>query len=222
VSPRARPLRWLLLACGSMGLLGLAALSGSVAFVRASAAGHIFAEADVPAAPVALVLGAQVNPDGSPSAFLAARLDLAKRLFDAGRVRVILVSGDNMAREYDEPTAMLSYLVTRGVPADKIVADYAGYDTYDSCSRARRIFGVNELIVVSQSYHVPRAVATAVRLGLRVSGVGDDSARRYARAWRSGALRDQFACVKTVIDLLTRRDPVLGPHENGVENALSR
>jgi len=192
-----------------------------VAFVRASAAGHLYSEADVPAAPVALVLGAAVSPDGTPSAFLAGRLDLAQRLYDAGKVKVILVSGDNMAPEYNEPDAMRSYLVRAGVPAGKVVADYAGFDTYDSCVRATRIFNVSELIVVTQSYHLPRAVATCRRLGLSASGVGDESARQYTRAWRSGVLRDQVACVKTVIDLVTRRDPVLGPRETSVDRALA-
>jgi vancomycin permeability regulator SanA len=208
------------LVAGAVGLLGLAALGGSVAFVRTSAAGNVFTEADVPAAPVALVLGAQVNSDGTPSAFPAARLDLAKRLYDAGRVKVILVSGDNMAKEYDEPTAMRTYLIAHGVPASKVVADYAGFDTYDSCTRAKRIFGVTNLIVVSQSYHIPRAVATCVRLGLNASGVGDDSARVFEQAWRNGAIRDQVACVKTVIDLVTQRDPVLGQRETSVDEAL--
>jgi vancomycin permeability regulator SanA len=197
-------------------------LAGSIGYVRATASGHLYAESDVPAAPVALVLGAQVYPDGTPSAFLAGRLDLAKRLYDAGKVKVILVSGDNMAPEYNEPDAMRGYLVAAGVPADRVVADYAGFDTYDSCVRAKLIFGVRDLVVVTQSYHLPRAVATCRALGLQASGVGDDTARQYTAGWRKGAARDQLACVKTVIDLTTRRQPVLGPRETSVDEALAR
>src|SRR3954449_5846419 len=199
-----------------------AAVLGSVVWARTLAAGHLYAENDlaaVPPAPVALVLGAQVYPSGTPSPFLAGRLDLAKRLFDAGVVRVLLVSGDNMAREYNEPDAMQRYLVDAGVPADKVVADYAGLDTYDSCVRASRIFGVQRLVVVTQGYHLPRAVATCRALGLEASGISDDSVRG-TRAWRRGALRDQIACVKTVLDVVTRRDPVLGRPETSVERAL--
>lgn len=203
------------------GLAAVTALVGSIGFVRLSAAGHLYAESDVPAAPVALVLGAQVYPSGRPSPFLADRLDLAKRLYDAGKVRVILVSGDNMAVEYNEPDAMRDYLITAGVPASQVVADYAGFDTYDSCVRAQRVFGVSELIVVTQSYHLPRAVATCRRLGLEASGVGDDRARG-TEAWRRGAIRDQVAAVKTVIDLATRRQPVLGARETSVDEALAR
>jgi vancomycin permeability regulator SanA len=205
-----------------LGLAAGAAVLGSAGWVRATAAGHTYGGDDltgVPATPVALVLGAQVYPSGTPSAFLAGRLDLAKRLYDAGLVRVILVSGDNMAREYNEPDAMRAYLLDAGVPADKVVADYAGFDTYDSCSRAQRIFGVERLTVVTQGYHLPRAVATCRALGLDAVGVGDESVRG-SEAWRRGALRDQVACVKTVLDVVTRRDPVLGERETSVERAL--
>lgn len=212
-------LRLGLLAVG--GALSAAVMvTSSVAYLRTAAAGHLYAEADVPPAPVALVLGAQVYPNGTPSAFLAARLDLARRLYETGKVKVLLVSGDNMAVEYNEPEAMRAYLIKAGVPAEKIVADYAGFDTYDSCVRARRIFGVTELIVVSQSYHLPRAVGTCRRLGLEASGVGDDSGR-HTSAWNRGYLRDQLACVKAVIDLATSRQPVLGPRETGVDRALA-
>jgi len=205
-----------------LGLLAGATVLGSVGWVRATASGHTYADRDlpsVPATPVALVLGAQVYPSGTPSPFLAGRLDLAKRLYDAGLVKVLLVSGDNGAREYDEPDAMRRYLVDAGVPAHHVVADYAGFDTYDSCSRAQRIFGVSRLTVVTQGYHLPRAVATCRALGLDAVGVGDESFRG-TQAWRRGALRDQLACVKTVIDLVTQRDPVLNERATSVDRAL--
>ena len=203
-----------------VGLVGIVTLAGSVGFVRAKSAGHLYSAEAVPPAPVALVLGAQVYPNGRPSAFLAARLDLARRLFEAGKVKVILVSGDNLAPEYNEPDAMRDYLIKAGVPADKVVADYAGFDTYDSCARAKRIFNVAELIIVTQSYHLPRAVATCRALGVEARGVGDDTVR-HSEPWRRGAIRDQIACVKTVIDLLSRRDPVLGKQETSVDEALA-
>lgn len=209
------------LVAATLGVSGAVAVIASVAFVRASARGHLFAEHDVPAAPVALVLGAAVLPDGTPSAFLAGRLDVARRLFTAGTVQVILVSGDNMAPEYNEPDAMRRYLIDAGVPADRVVADYAGFDTYDSCARAKRIFNVSDLIVVTQDYHLPRAVGTARRLGLNAHGVGDAGARKHTRAWRRGVARDQIACVKTVIDLITRRDLVLRSRETRVDRALA-
>jgi vancomycin permeability regulator SanA len=196
-----------------LAVAGLAAVLGSVGFVRSKAAGHVYPEWDVPPSPVALVLGAQVKPDGAPSAFLAARLDLAKRLYDAGRVRKIMVSGDHVAPEYDEPTAMRNYLISAGVPASNLVVDPGGFDTYESCVRAKQIFNLAELIIVTQSYHLVRAVATCRALGVDAIGVGDDSARRYPISWWRGTIRDQFACVKTVVDLLTRGEPTPLPVE---------
>jgi vancomycin permeability regulator SanA len=126
-----------------------------------------------------------------------------------------------MAEEYNEPEAMRTYLINAGVPAEAVIADYAGFDTYDSCVRALRIFGVTKLIVVTQSYHLPRAVASCRALGIEATGVGDDSVR-HGVAWKRGAIRDQLACAKTVIDLATGRDPVLGRPETSVAEALAR
>jgi vancomycin permeability regulator SanA len=204
-----------------IGLAGIAVLGGSVGFVRLTSAGHLHTPESVPSAPVALVLGARVFPSGTPSPFLAARLDLAHRLYRDGKVRAVLVSGDNLAPEYNEPDAMRAYLINAGMPAEAVVADYAGFDTYDSCVRSRRIFGVDRLVIVTQGYHLPRAVATCRALGLDATGVGDDSLR-HTRAWRRGAIRDQLACVKTVIDLVTGRDPVLGARETSLDEALAR
>jgi vancomycin permeability regulator SanA len=190
-----------------MGIVALAMVLGAASFVRSKAAGHIYTESDVPATPVALVLGAKVNPDGTPSAFLAARLDLAKRLYDAGLVKMVIVSGDHLAPEFDEPAAMRNYLIEAGLPTKKVIVDAGGFDTYESCLRAKRIFNLSQLIVVTQSYHLVRAVATCRTLGIDATGVGDDSARQHTIAWWRGAIRDQLACLKTVVDLATRPNP---------------
>lgn len=194
---------------------------GSTIWIRTSADGHLFSEQAVPVAPVALVLGAQVYDDGNPSAFLEARLDLARRLLESGKVKVLLVSGDNMHHNYDEPTAMRAWLMAHGVPEGRIVRDYAGFDTYDSCARAKRVFGVGQVTVVTQTYHLARAVMLCRRLGLDAAGVGDDTVKRFAGPWRSNARREYGAGVKVVYDVVSGRDPVyLGRHETGVEDAL--
>jgi len=206
-------------------LLGVVVVSltvvGSVLWVRSGADGHIFTERAVPEAPVALVLGAQVDPGGTPSPFLAARLELARRLFAAGKVKVLLVSGDHMNWDYDEPQAMRTWLVAHGVPDKKIVLDYAGFDTYDSCARALRVFGVHRLIVVTQTYHLPRAVMLCRRLGLDADGVGDETVKQFRGPWLNSSTREYGACVKAVFDVVSGRDPVyLGRHETGVDDAL--
>jgi vancomycin permeability regulator SanA len=206
VSGNYRLVQLSLLVAG-IGIVGLAMVAASVRFVHSAAAGHIYTESDVPATPVALVLGAQVNPDGTPSAFLAARLDLAKRLYDAGLVATIIVSGDHLAPEFDEPAAMRNYLIKAGLPTKNVIVDAGGFDTYESCLRAKRIFNLSQLIIVTQSYHLVRAVATCRTLGIDATGVGDDSARQHTVAWWRGTIRDQLACIKTIVDLATRLDP---------------
>lgn len=191
-------------------------------WVRAAAHDHVYTVATVPAAPVALVLGAEVYPDGNPSPFLAARLEIARQLLAAGKVRAILVSGDHMDWGYNEPGAMFQWLVDRGVPSQRIVLDHAGFDTYDSCARAREVFGVSQAVVVTQSYHIDRAVALCRRLGVDATGVGDDTVRIYREPWRNSVVRERGAVVKALGDVLSGRDPVfLGPREPGVEAALN-
>ncbi len=153
---------------------------------------------------------------------MAARLDIALRLYQAGRVKAILVSGDHGRWTYDEPDAMKTYLLARGVPTGRIVPDYAGFDTYDSCARAKRIFGVTQAIVVTQGFHIDRAIALCRTLGVDATGVADYSARIYTGPWRRDQIRERGATVKAVYDVLSHRDPVLlGPHEIGVEHALA-
>jgi vancomycin permeability regulator SanA len=200
----------------------LQAMTAGDLWVRAGSAGHVYAEADVPAAPVALVLGAQVYDDGNPSPFLAARLEIARRLLADGKVGAILVSGDHMNWEYNEPGAMFRWLIGHGVPSERIALDHAGFDTYDSCARAKRVFGVRQAIVVTQTYHIERAVALCRRLGVDATGVGDDSVRIYTEPWRNSVVRERGALVKALVDVASHRDPVfLGPHETSVEAALA-
>ncbi|WP_373291345.1 SanA/YdcF family protein [Pilimelia anulata] len=214
---RGRLLRWVL-AVGVAGALAVAAaVGGSVAWIRHAADGRVYDAAAVPAAPVALVLGAQVNPDGSPSGFLAARLAVAADLYARGRVGAVLVSGDHGGWAYDEPGAMAWWLTSRGVPADRVVQDHAGFDTYDSCQRASRVFGVRSAVVVTQSFHLERAVALCAHAGIEATGVGDDTARQYPRQWRWGAMREYGAAVKAAADVLSGRDPIfLGPRETAL------
>lgn len=209
--------------------LGLLAAAGLTAYspwlwVSAQSRDRVHEVADAPAADVTLVLGAGLTPDDTPSPYLAARLDVAAALLQAGKTKVLLLSGDNRYHDYDEPTAMRTYLVERGVPAERIVLDFAGRDTYDSCSRAKRIFRVDRMLVVSQGYHLPRAVATCQALGIDAQGVGDWSVRDTYDpvTWRWGEVRERTAALKMVWDLVSRRDPVLGPPESGVRDALAR
>jgi vancomycin permeability regulator SanA len=207
----------------ALGLATLAVAFGVQAYLNWSTRHWRYDAVDsVPPAPVALVLGSKVNPDGAPSAFLARRLDLAVALYHRGTVRAILVSGDNGSRRYDEVTAMMRYLQAHDVPASRIVGDYAGFDTWDSCTRAHRIFGVDRAVVVTQRFHLPRAVRLCRRAGITAFGLGDDSGRDFPQLTRQLELRELFADVKAGWTLLTRPDPrFLGPQEIGVDRATA-
>lgn len=204
-------------------LVGVATVGGAWMWVQRSADGRVHTAAGADRAPVGLVLGAGLTEANRPGPFLAARLDVAAELYRAGKVEVLLVSGDNRTAEHNEPDAMRRYLIERqAIPAESVVADYAGRNTYDSCVRAKQVFGVEQALVISQGYHVPRAVAICRAVGLRAEGVGDWTAERFADAWRAGARRELMANVKALGDVLASREPVLGTVERAVTDALRR
>jgi len=185
-----------------------------------SAAPYRTTVADARPRGVAIVFGAGIY-GSTPSPFLARRLDIARRLYDAGKVRVILVTGDNSTPGYDEPTVMRDYLTARGVPPGRVVMDYAGFSTWDSCARARRIFGVRSAILVSQSFHMPRATALCRAAGIDVAAVGDDSGGYDLPPTAYGYAREIPATARALIDVWTTPDPrFLGPPEPGVTRAL--
>ena len=198
------------------------AMAAGALWVKGVSAGHVYEQAqDAPAAPVALVLGAEIYGNGDPSPFVVARLEIARQLYAAGKVKVILVSGDHARWIYNEPGAMFQWLVDHGVPRQQVVLDHAGFDTYDSCARARQIFGVRKAIVVTQSYHIERAVTLCRKLGVDADGVGDDTSRIYRDPWRSSSGRERMAVVKAVLDVASGRDPIfLGRYETSVDEAL--
>ncbi|WP_311765838.1 MULTISPECIES: ElyC/SanA/YdcF family protein [unclassified Actinomyces] len=142
-------------------------------------------------APVAIVLGARVHPSGRSSPWLAHRLDVAADLYLTGRVDALLVSGAGGGRSHDEPGAMRDHLVAAGVPAEAVVLDRHGYDTRDTCVRAREVFGVSRALVVTQDFHAPRAVALCRQAGIDAQGVADTRARAnratWLRSWLEGA-----------------------------------
>ncbi|MCX4908887.1 vancomycin high temperature exclusion protein [Streptomyces sp. NBC_00878] len=175
--------------------------------------------ADVPRTDVVVVFGAGLWR-GEPSPYLAHRLDAAAELYRDGRVEVVLVTGDNSREDYDEPDAMRAYLTERGVPDARIVSDYAGFDTWDSCVRAKKIFGVDKAVLISQGFHIRRAVALCQEAGVESYGVG--VAAVHDATWYYGGAREVFAAGKAVLDAAFEPDPrFLGPEEPGVERALA-
>ncbi|MFG2961943.1 MULTISPECIES: vancomycin high temperature exclusion protein [unclassified Streptomyces] len=184
-----------------------------------STTGRLHSVADVPRADVAVVFGAGLW-DGEPSPYLANRLTAAAELYKEGRIKVVLVTGDNSRKDYDEPDAMRAYLTRHGVPAQRIVSDYAGFDTWDSCVRAKKIFGVNRAILISQGFHIRRAVALCEAAGVTSYGVGVDA--KHDVTWYYGGTREVLAATKAALDVVFEPNPqFLGKKEPGVADALA-
>lgn len=188
-------------------------------WMRLEAGDRVGTTAEAPAREVAVVFGAGLWK-GRPTPYLAHRLDAAAELYRTGKVKVVLVTGDNSRVEYDEPDAMRTYLTGRGVPDERIVSDYAGFDSWDSCVRARKIFGVDRAVLVSQGFHIHRAVTLCRSAGIDAYGVGVDEPRDAT--WYYGGARELAASGKAALDALLRPDPrFLGPEERGVTEALA-
>jgi vancomycin permeability regulator SanA len=200
--------------------LGAYALLLPLGWMYVGSARHRVSAADAPATAVGLVFGAGA-PEGKPSPMLVGRLKLSADLYRRGKVQVLLVSGDNSRSHYNEPKVMRDYLIGEGVPRDRIVLDYAGFDTWDSCVRAKKIFGLDRAILITQRFHLPRALTLCRSAGIDAWGVGDDSRPYAPTATFVSYVRELPAGLKAAFDLVVRPDPhFLGPREPGVQRAL--
>lgn len=202
-----------------------AALAAVVALVAPLAAAGYVAAATVrlrhsdpaatPAARVAVVFGAGVRGD-RPTRILAERIEGAVALYKLGRVEKLLMTGDNSSADYDEVTVMGRYAQGLGVPPGDISLDYAGFSTYESCYRLGPIFGVQRAVLVTQAYHLPRAVYTCRALGVEAVGLGVADWGRYSPLLLARySAREALASAKALVDVhLTRPLPTfLGPFE---------
>jgi SanA protein len=162
----------------------------------------------------AIVFGAGLRRDGTPSPVLRDRIATAARLYFEGKVEKLLMSGDNRFEDYNEPGAMKAYALQLGIPAKDIVLDYAGRRTYDTCYRARDIFRLNSAILVTQAFHLPRALYICNQLGLPAVGVPADQ-REYRQASRVyWSIRETLAMMAALWEVhVTRPVPVLGDPE---------
>ncbi|MDR0531847.1 MAG: YdcF family protein [Oscillospiraceae bacterium] len=153
-----------------------------------------------------LVLGAKVLPGGAPSHMLEDRCRRGVALWQMQAAPVLLMSGDHGQVEYDEVSCMKRYAVERGVPSSAVFMDHAGFSTYDSLYRARDIFGAKRIIIVTQRYHMFRALYTARKLGLDAYGVTCDY-RAYQTKYYN-ALRELLARVKAWFQCAAQPQPV--------------
>ena len=185
----------------ALALLGLASPMLIRWHIQRTTAAHCTSLEAAPARRVAIVLGAKIRGD-RPSHMLEDRLQTALALYESGRCEKIILSGAHHRDDYDEVGVMRRWLEDRGVPPDDLYLDHAGLRTLDSMVRAKTIFGVDEALVVSQAFHVPRAVYIGRHVGLDVVGVSAPAGYRYPRALeRKNAIRERLAQVKAWLDL---------------------
>ena len=168
---------------------------------------------NVPKKPVAIVFGAGLYDGDKPTPYLRWRVETAVQLYEAGRVEKLLMTGDNSTKNHNEPVAMQKLAESLGVPAKNIVLDYAGFNTYDSCYRAQAIFKVTSATLVSQGYHLPRAVMACNSLGIKTIGV--DAVHDQGQSYKvQYIVREWFSTDKIVLQLLFKPKPtLLGPTE---------
>jgi vancomycin permeability regulator SanA len=197
---RLGALRWMLGLGLSAGLV-LGALSF---YVEWRYRDRILPRTEAPHAPVALVYGAGLAPGGKPSPVLAQRLDAALALYHAGTVGGLLLSGDNSDRFHDETSAMARYVRERGVPTEAIQQDTAGLSTYDSSVRAHTVFGVREALLVTQRFHLTRALYIANSVGIDAWGVAADEGRPSTHRY---ALRETLSRVLALVMVWAGTEP---------------
>jgi SanA protein len=152
-----------------------------------------------PVMPAGLVLGCAPFVGSRTNYFFEHRMDTAAELYRSGKVKALIVSGDNSTKEYDEPTAMKEALVKRGVPEQAIYSDYAGFRTLDSVVRADTIFGQKRFIIVSQRFHNERAVFLARQRGLEAEAVNARDVDTPSA--QKTYLREYLARVQAVLDV---------------------
>lgn len=152
-----------------------------------------------------LVLGAYVSEYGTPSYVLSQRLDKAVELYKAGKIKRILVSGDHGQKNYDEVNVMKDYLLKNGIPLEDIFLDHAGFDTYSSMIRAKEIFEIKDVIIITQKFHLPRSVYVARSKGMNAYGAIANVDNKYETKYNRG--RDKISRVKAFFDVLFGRPP---------------
>ncbi|MFA6100288.1 MAG: ElyC/SanA/YdcF family protein [Patescibacteria group bacterium] len=179
--------------------LGFVLIVGIVIDVRFSYRHLIFKAANVPSEPAIIILGASLKPDGTPSDALIDRLQVGYDLYSEYKGKLILVTGDDGRFKSNEVAAMRAMLVQSGVPDSNILVDGQGYRTFESCVRAKKDFNITKAIIVTQNFHLPRALYLCNKLGVQSVGVSADLHSYRNIVWMT--VRDWLASFKAWIDI---------------------
>ncbi len=196
------------------GALGIAGVILPRLITSIYSLNRTYQQDNAPSERVAIVFGAGLRRDGTPTPILRDRVETAANLYLAGKVEKILMSGDNRFDYYNEPESMRQYAISLGVPDDAIVLDYAGRRTYDTCYRAKSIFRVKSALLITQKFHMPRALFLCNALGLNAYGVEANNRRYWGGSLLIWNFREQIATVAAFLDIYVYTPvPVLGNPE---------
>lgn len=197
-----------------LAALGLLVMLLPRVITSAYSLNRIYQKESAPASRLAIVFGAGLRRDGTPTAILRDRVETAADLYFRGKVEKILMSGDNRFEYYNEPEAMRQYALSLGVPDTAIAMDFAGRRTYDTCYRAKAIFGANEALLVTQKFHLPRALFLCNALGLDAYGIEANNNRYRRLSLMIWNFREQIATIGAFVDVYVSNPlPVLGVPE---------
>jgi len=162
---------------------------------------------NIPAKRVAIVFGAGVGANNSPSTVLRDRILTAVELYKSRKVEKIIMSGDNSIKEYDEPSVMIAFAIENGIPENSLQPDYAGRRTYDTCFRAKHIFGLNDAILITQNFHLTRALYLCNSIGIDSIGLASDLNEYQGINYMQ--IRDIYALSLAFIDVEFRKPEVI-------------
>ncbi|SKB86058.1 SanA protein [Salegentibacter holothuriorum] len=199
-------LKKLILAFALFVVISILIVFGLEAYIQKETSNLIYSEiTEVPKAKTGIILGASVYADGKLSPILKDRVETAYTLYELNKIENFLISGDHRTNDYDEVNAIKNYLLKKGVPSKAIILDHSGFDTYDSMFRAKAVFNIEDAIVITQKFHLPRSIYIAKNLdtsykGFEAAPVAYTSSETIKR-------REQLANFKAIWELVTNQKP---------------
>ena len=198
--------RKLILAFALFVIIGILIIFGLEAYIQKETSNLIYSEiTELPSAKTGIILGASVHADGKLSPILQDRVETAYQLYQQNKIENFLISGDHRTDDYDEVNSIKNYLLEKRVPSQDIILDHSGFDTYDSMFRAKAVFEIEDAIVITQKFHLPRSLYIAKNLdasykGFEAAPVAYTSSETIKR-------REQLANFKAVWELIINQKP---------------
>lgn len=196
----------IILAFALFVIVSILIIFGLESYIHKETSSLIYSEiTEIPSAQTGIILGASVHADGKLSPILEDRVEAAYQLYKFNKIENFLVSGDHRTDDYDEVNSIKNYLLKKGVPAEDIILDHSGFDTYDSMFRAKAVFEIEDAIVITQKFHLPRSLYIAKNLDTKYKGF--EAAPVAYTSSETIKRREQLANFKAIWEILTNQQP---------------